>query len=177
MDKKPTNLHGKLIKASLDYEKSRGSNYWYDLIRFEQQRAERYLFYCGKAVFLTSFCPRGMLGEVLSIFNETTSLQDVTQDRWMCFAKGLSKILFCFHHLHVDSFNMTLFASLEKDEEFWVQARIIPRVSLPPLGTSDVNYFEKGHDEVITIISPEDLSGEINAFAEQKHNKITKDGR
>ena len=63
--------------------------------------------------------------------------------------------------MHFDSINMTLLASLRKEDNFFVQTRIMPRVSLPPFGISDVNYFEKGHDEVITIISPEDLAREI----------------
>ncbi|MBW2050575.1 MAG: hypothetical protein JRJ09_18930 [Deltaproteobacteria bacterium] len=33
-----------------------------------------------------------------------------------------------------------------------------------PLGISDVNYFENGHDEVISIISPEELADEIRSL-------------
>ena len=106
-----------------------------------------------------------MFGEVLTIFDEATCLKDVAEDGWRCFSEGLSKVLACFHHLHFDSLNMTLLASLERREEICVQARIIPRVNLPPLGVSDVNYFEKGHGEVINIISPEDLAEEIMALS------------
>jgi len=47
---------------------------------------------------------------------------------------------------------------------FCIQARIIPRVSIPPLGISDVNYFEKGHNEVITVVFPEELADEIRTL-------------
>ncbi len=56
---------------------------------------------------------------------------------------------------------MTLLTSITKEEDCWIQARIILRASFPPWGTSDVNYFEKGHDEMIVILSPEDLADEI----------------
>ena len=165
VNEEPTRLHRRLITASRDYQENHGSNYWSDLISFEKKKAERYLYCSGKVVFLTSFCPGGMFGEVLTIFDEATCLKDVAEDGWRCFSEGLSKVLACFHRLHFDSLNMTLLASLERREEICVQARIIPRVSLPPLGTSDVNYFEKGHGEVINIISPEDLAEEIKALS------------
>jgi len=59
---------------------------------------------------------------------------------------------------------MTLLANMEREEHFCVQARIIPRVSIPPLKISDVNYFEKGHNEVITVIFPEELAAKIKSL-------------
>jgi galactose-1-phosphate uridylyltransferase len=70
-------------------------------------------------------------------------------------------LLKCFHRMHLNNLNMTLLISLEANDSCWIQSRIMPRVTLPPLRTSDVNYFEKGHDEVIVIVSPEDLAEEI----------------
>jgi len=68
-----------------------------------------------------------------------------------------------------DSLNMTLLTNLRRDEGFWVQARILPRAGIPPLGTSDVNYFEKGHDEIIATISPEDFAEEIRKEDQSSH--------
>gem|GEM_PF-6014886 len=47
----------------------------------------------------------------------------------------------------------------------------MPKVSLPPQGTSDANYFEKGHDEVISVISPDDLAVEIKSCARNRFRK------
>ena len=63
--------------------------------------------------------------------------------------------------MNVNSFNMTLLINLNPCEEFPVQARITPRMSMPPWGTSDVNYFEKGHNEIIVVLPPEALAEEI----------------
>lgn len=82
-----------------------------------------------------------MLAEVLALFKEMTTLAEVRDEEWRRFSEGLSRILSCFHQLHFDSLNMTLLANMEREEDFCVQARIIPRVSIPPLGISDVNYI------------------------------------
>jgi hypothetical protein len=37
-------------------------------------------------------------------------------------------------------------------------------MSLPPWNTSDINYFEKLHGEVICVISPEEWSQEIKPY-------------
>ena len=157
----PTNFHNRLIEESADYKKTRESNYWYDLISLEQQNKSRYLFRCGNIDFLTSFSPGGMLGEVLAVFRKMTSIRDITDDVWKSFSIGLSRVLRCFNNMHLDNLNMTILMSLEQNNDFWIQARIIPRINLPPWGTSDINYFEKGHDEIIVILSPEDLAEEI----------------
>ena len=68
--------------------------------------------------------------------------------------------------------NTTLLAGLKEKDNFWVQARIMPRVSLPPLGTSDVNYFEKGHNEIISITSPEDFATEIRSLMKDQNMNL-----
>jgi galactose-1-phosphate uridylyltransferase len=161
VNESPTNFHYRLIKESADYKKTHESNYWYDLISFEQQNKSRYLFRCDNIDFLASFSPGGMFGEVLAVFRRMTSVRDITDDVWKSFSIGLSRVLRCFSNMHLDSLNMTILMGLEQNNDFWIQARIIPRINLPPWGTSDINYFEKGHDEIIVILSPEDLAKEI----------------
>ncbi len=59
---------------------------------------------------------------------------------------------------------MTLLANMEREEHFCIQARIIPRVSIPPLGISDVNYFDKGPNGVIAVVFPEGSADEIRTL-------------
>ncbi|MBW1788808.1 MAG: hypothetical protein JRK53_19675 [Deltaproteobacteria bacterium] len=88
----------------------------------------------------------------------------IKKQGWRAFCEGLSRLLACFRRMNCGSLNMTLFSNIGKEGHFWTQARIIPRMSVPPLGISDVNYFEKGQDEVITIISPEELADKIKSL-------------
>ena len=59
------------------------------------------------------------------------------------------------------SFNLSLYAPMITDKNFWVQGTIVPRFEINPLGTSDVNYFEKLHNEVICPVVPEELCREL----------------
>ena len=158
VDNKPTRFHERLLSQSLKYHMAEGRNYWADLISLEKEKKVRYAFQAGKVVFIAAYAPRGMLGEVIAIFERARTLDEVAQDGWRDFSQGLSKVLGCLHGMGIDSLNMALIANLDNAGHFWTQARIIARASVPPLGTSDVNYFEKLHGEIIAVISPEELA-------------------
>lgn len=160
-DPVPTNFHGRLIHAAAAYRTVRGSCYWEDLIAFEEKQGLRELFRIGDVVFLASFSPGGIFGEVLVLFRSKTAMKDVADSDWQDFISGLTRILRCFFRLNLDCLNMTLLLARHGDADTWVQARIMPRVQIPPWGTSDVNYFEKGHEEKVVVFAPESLAEEI----------------
>ncbi len=174
VDKQPTRFHQKLVAESLKYHMTREKNYWADLVSFEEKRKERYILRSENIVFLSTYCPRGMLGEVLALFEKVRTLDEVGEEGWKCFSEALCGVLSCLHRMHSDSLNMTLLANIDNSGHYWTQARIIPRMSIPPLGVSDVNYFEKGHDEVITVSSPEELASNIRALLERPAPENTK---
>jgi hypothetical protein len=62
------------------------------------------------------------------------------------------------------SFNLALYAPMINDPNLWVQGKIVPRFSINPLGTSDINYFEKLHNEIICPVVPEDLCRELKEY-------------
>jgi UDPglucose--hexose-1-phosphate uridylyltransferase len=150
-----------LMDESAAYRKEKNRDYWEDLISYEKAEKERYLFSDGNIEFLSAFSPRGMFGEVLALFPKMTCTRDVTAGDWESFSNGLSRVLRCLHRLNINSLNMTVLLNHDPVEDFCIQARITPRMSLPPWGTSDVNYFEKGHDEIIVVLSPEMLAEKI----------------
>lgn len=160
-DHAPSNFHARLIDAGAAYRRNRGGCYWKDLIQFEREQKQRDLFQVGEVAFFASFSPGGIFGEVLALFEDKISIGDVSGLDWQDFITGLTRILRCFFRLNLDCLNMTLLLSRRGDADTWVQARIMPRVQIPPWGTSDVNYFEKGHDEKIVVFSPESLAEEI----------------
>ena len=160
-DPNPTNFHGRLINAASAYRTVRGTCYWKELLAFEEKQGQRDLFRAGDVVFLASFSPAGIFGEVLVLFQNKTALGDITDSDWQDFIDGLTRILRCFFRLNLDCLNMTLLLSRHGDPDTWVQARIMPRVLIPPWGTSDVNYFEKGHEERVVVFAPESLAEEI----------------
>ena len=161
VNRHPTCFHKRLIDRSIAYQRSKGENYWADLIRFEKRNNDRYIFDYGGCDFVSAYSPGGMFGEVLSVFNGVTRFAEITDSLWESFSRGLSRTLRCFHRMNLDSLNMTILITLDEIEGFRLQSRTIPRRTITPHGTSDVNYFEKGHDEIIVTITPEDLAEEI----------------
>ncbi|MEW5909045.1 MAG: hypothetical protein AB1659_04510 [Thermodesulfobacteriota bacterium] len=159
----PTTFWHHLLNSTTEYRNRAGSSYWSDLILFEKRNKDRYLFSKGGIEFLTSFSPGGIFGEVLAVFSGISSLNETTDDAWRHFVSGLAILLKAFDRLHLDNLNMTLLTPMHPEPDFPIQARIMPRILIPPWKTSDVNYFEKGHDETVVIFSPEDLAAEIRS--------------
>jgi len=157
----PTRFMRTLYESALRYREKEGSTLWRDLVTFEKAEGERFIGTTGNIEWMTSFAPKGMAGEVIFIINEKSSIFSLNEDNFLELTVGLSRI---FHYLHANdfiSFNMVLYATLTEDDNLWIQGRIIPRFQLPPLGTSDLNYFEKFHEEIICPTIPEDLCKEI----------------
>jgi len=76
----------------------------------------------------------------------------------------MMRIFRFFRAKHIDSFNFSLFSGGKGEADTRVFGRLCPRAVMPPWNTSDVNYFEKLHDEVICVVSPEELNRELGNF-------------
>jgi hypothetical protein len=125
---------------------------------------ERYIGRCGDVHFVSAFSPRGILGEVVILFRERTGIEEVTGDVWDDFFMGLTRIFRYLQERKIFSFNLSLFFGGRGDASSWIYGKICPRMTLPPWNTSDINYFEKLHGEVICVLSPEELCAELKPF-------------
>ena len=137
VDSKPTRFHQKLVAETLKYSMTRDKNYWADSVSFEKKGRERYIFRSKNIVFLATYCPQRMCGEVLTLFEKVRTLDEVGEVGWKCFSKGLCSVLCSFHQMHFDSVNMTLLANIDNSGHFLTRARIIPRKSIPTRGVSE----------------------------------------
>jgi UDPglucose--hexose-1-phosphate uridylyltransferase len=164
---KPTNFMQRLLVNAQKYNEASGGNLWRNLIVLEREAKERFIASTGSISWLASFAPKGMAGEIDFIFHEKTSYFELTEANFEELQNGLSKI---FRYLHVNnfiSFNMSIYAPMINERNFWVQGKIVPRFTLNPLGTSDINYFEKLHDEIICPVVPEELCRELQPYFNQ----------
>lgn len=161
---KPTNYMQRLLTSAQNYAEASGGNLWRNLIVLEREAGERFIASTGSISWLVSFAPKGMAGEIDFIFKEKTSFFELTEANFDELVNGLSKL---FNYLHLNnfmSFNMSLYAPLLNDRHFWVQGKVLPRFEINPLGTSDINYFEKLHNEVICPVVPEELCRELQPY-------------
>jgi UDPglucose--hexose-1-phosphate uridylyltransferase len=164
----PTSYQGDLIQACRRYQKRRGKVYWEELIDTERNLGERYIGSFGDTVWLASYAPLGVT-DILSVFRKKTSLIDLPDRDLKDFAQGLHRVFDYFQEFNHTSFNLGLYAGDTQDNDsFRINARLVTRRLLPPVGASDVSYFEKIHRESLDYKNPERLCKEIRAFFEER---------
>jgi UDPglucose--hexose-1-phosphate uridylyltransferase len=150
----PTNYQREHARLCLEYRKATGTDYFGDLIGEEERRNERFIARTGDIAWLCSFAPLGIT-EFQGIFGGGRPVTEADESVINEFALGMATVLRYLASINFASFNMALF-SAPADGAFPTHARIVPRTLLPPVGASDVNYFEMLHHEVLTIIKPEE---------------------
>ena len=160
----PTSSHRKVLEGLKRYQTGKRSFFWEDYLTEEIKTGERYLGSQGNIYFFIAFSPRGILGEVFFLFSDRSTIRKLTPEDWKNFSQGLIKVFSFFRGKHIESFNLALFSGNGEGTRSWVYGRLCPRLLLPPWNTSDINYFEKLHDEVICLISPEEFYKELKSF-------------
>jgi UDPglucose--hexose-1-phosphate uridylyltransferase len=165
---RPTNFMQRLLTSAQNYmAESDGGNLWRNLLVMEKEAGERFIASTGVIAWLAAFSPKGMAGEIDFYFKEKTSFFDLTETNFEEMLQGLSRV---FLHLYVNnfmSFNLSLYATMTPEKNFWVQGKIVPRFEVNPLGTSDLNYFEKLHNEIICPVVPEQLCAELQGYFQE----------
>lgn len=157
----PTVSQRAVLEGLKRYEEERESNFWEDYLSEEMERGKRYLGSFGDVHFILAFSPHGVLGEIMILFARRETLKDLSFKDWGDFSEGLLRIFRYLKGIAIESFNLSIFSGNSGNIKSWIYGRFCPRVMLPPWGTSDINYFEKLHGEVICSISPEELCEEM----------------
>ncbi len=164
IEESPTSFHQRALEMIQRYQSETRSHFWQDYLSEEMKLGERYLGSRGDIHFLMAFSPSGVLGEIFILFSNRFRIEDVTPRDWEDFSHGLLDLFRFFKAKHIESFNFALFAGSDESVQSWIFGRLCPRMYLPPWNTSDINYFEKLHNEVICAISPEEWSQEIKPY-------------
>ena len=161
---RPTRFVQTLLASADHHERETGNCLWYELATCERAQGERFVAATGQAEWFASFAPQGMAGEIYFLFRQRHSLFALTEDDWEEMLMGLSYLFRYFEASNIASFNLAIYGTYRQEHRFCVQGRVVPRFCIPPLGTSDVNYFEKLHDEIICPIVPEQLCAELKGY-------------
>lgn len=164
----PPASHKAVLDGIIRYRNEGVPSYWESFLLEEIKRGERYIGHSGDVYFLTAFSPRGILGEILILFSNRWTIDEMKAEDWADFSRGLTKV-FQFLKDHVVSFNLSLFSGNSDGARSWVYGRLCPRMTFPAWLTSDINYFEKLHDEVMCSISPEELCKDVKLFFTGSH--------
>lgn len=163
---RPTAFAAIAYDSARCYQRRTGRNLWKDLVSHEQQERDRYLGRTGPVEWMSSFAPKGMAGEVCFYLPSRCSIFAVAKEDMAQLTVGLRAVFRYLEAAGIGSFNLALDGTFEEDAALCVRGRLIPRFTLPPLGISDVNYFEKMQNEIICITTPEEMAQEMRPFFE-----------
>jgi len=160
----PTHYQGEMIQRGREYHQQWGDVFWDELIVKERELAQRYIGAVGNTEWLASYAPLGF-GDIMAVFRERTSIVDLSDNDLRDLSQGLVKVFQYFQDFNHYSFNLGLYSGeYAGDDSFWVNARMVTRRLLPPVGASDVSYFEKLHGESIGYKKPEQLCEEMKEY-------------
>jgi UDPglucose--hexose-1-phosphate uridylyltransferase len=162
----PTRYMQRIATCSADFFRSSGTFFWDEYIKAEEQNVKRFVGRVERVTFLTSFAPPNMTGEVLAVFQGHQSINDDSEGYFESFSEGLRRVLLGLWELNFTSLNMAVYLYFEPQAGFFTIGRIAPRIVIPPLDTSDVNYYEKLHEETFCVLPPEDLAEKLRPFFE-----------
>jgi len=159
----PTSYQREFTEAARRYRGNTGTLFFDELIRREKETGERFINDGNGVTWLSSFAPKG-IAEFLAVFSSNRPLVSIEPDAVGAFCRGLTRILAYLGSRNFASFNLAVYSALSQDSPYPTHARVVPRTTLPPLGASDINYLELLHDEVLTIITPEDAAAGVREF-------------
>lgn len=160
----PSNYHREIIEGSRRYHEASSANFWADLIDVERRLGERYVAATGQVHWLAPFAPKGII-DVMAVFEKRASVLDLERDDWVSLAGGLVRVMRYLGSLNFHSLNMSLISGLRGEDTLWATAHVIPRFSIfEAVGTSDINYFEALHEEMMTRVRPEEVSQNLRPF-------------
>lgn len=160
----PLTHHKRLLEASQSYYIQNKTNYWADLVAEEKRLGERYLATIGDTVWLTSFVPRSWLLDVLVVFRKKESALTLSQADIESFCHGLKKVFAYMNDQNFSSFNLCLYSGILGENYFWTQARLIHRLSIPPLDTSDCGSLKLLVDVTTGMRYPERVCQELKSY-------------
>lgn len=155
----PGNAMEMELAASLRYARSEGRPYWADLIDEEERRGERFIARGRHTAWLASFVSESLLGDALVIFPGRRTMLDVSDAEMDEFCVGLTQVLRKWEADGIYSFNLGWYSGSAERDDFWLHARISPRVYMAPkLWGVDTSSLQHLYDEHFMVRTPEDAA-------------------
>jgi UDPglucose--hexose-1-phosphate uridylyltransferase len=158
----PTNYYNSIEPVLSAYPGSKGSLFWQALVEKEKKEAQRFIAESKNMSWVVAFAPLGMF-DVIGVIKNCTRASDLRGDVLSEMLAGILRVLAYIDSLNMHSLNMSLYFRLNSDI-FTPHVRICPRVSIPPFGTSQINYMRMLHNEPMTTVRPESVCEDIKSI-------------
>jgi galactose-1-phosphate uridylyltransferase len=159
------NLLREELRSAETYTEKYGSNYWDDLVDYEIKEGKRYLGSIGRTVWLTTYAPLGVAGDVMGVVRGVRSTLALSDEDLFHLALGLSKIMAAYDEMGIYSFNVNFFTGRVDDDFARFHILFSPRTYFnPALGTPDVAALRNLFNESVCMTFPEEINTKLKTY-------------
>jgi galactose-1-phosphate uridylyltransferase len=161
--KQPTHFQKGLLAKAKAFQRREGVDIASAYVDAERQAKKRWLGRLGPAGWCVTYAPRAIY-DLMALVPGNKGLMDLKPPQVLKLASGVARVLKYFDAKGVDSYNMALHTGLKPGSGLPLMLRLVSRLTLPPFGMDEINYFEKLHDEMLTFVPPEDVATELREY-------------
>lgn len=148
-----TNYQNTLRRKLKSFQEHHGDDY-FNVLYTAEKNGERWIGERGRVAWIHTFAPKSH-HDYVAIFRDSPSITNISEKEWQHFSEGLQAIFTTLNDAGLASFNMIL---TDSNGTSPVHARIIPRLTLGQIGTSDINFFQALHGEPLCYKTPENVA-------------------
>lgn len=159
----PTQYQQTVSHYGEQFYNQNGMNYYTALLAEERRLQERWIGQQGLIGWTHSFAPKSHC-DFLGVFEHTPSFAELNDDSWNSLAESLVRLFQYFEQVGLASFNMALVIPIRPSSNNWTHVRIVPRITIGALGTSDFSVFNFLHGESLSMKVPERIAKEAAKF-------------
>lgn len=152
-----TSMHG------LEFQEKHSCNYYTALLEEERRLQQRWIGQVGSLGWMHAFAPKSHC-DFIGIYEDAPSFADLNSQSWKALAESMISFFRYFAKVGLASFNLALFIPLEQTPGSWTHIRLIPRIAIGALGTSDMNVFNYVHGEYLSLKRPESVAEDARSF-------------
>jgi len=158
----PTNYQLIALASSEQFHSETGSNYYNSLIEIERKIDERFIATVGSIDWVHAFAPKSHT-DFIGVL-DASSLNELDDSNWQDLAESLTHFFNYFKSIGIASFNLAVFIPISKGSSERVHVRIVPRLTIGGLQTSDMNVFNFLHGEPLSLKVPEEITKEVAVY-------------
>lgn len=161
-----TNTQALISEKAKAYEEEHGQEYFTSLYELEKELGERWIGELGNVAWMHAYAPKSH-NDFVAIFTKSRSIFDITEQDWVNFAASIKAIFATLSEQGFASFNLLLNASIDRESKQPVHIRLIPRITMGVLNTSDINSFQALHQEPLSLKVPEEVADKARKHFEK----------
>lgn len=159
----PTHYQQTASNCGKQFYEQNGLHYYPALLAEERRLQERWIGQRGMIGWAHAFAPKSHCDSI-GVFEDIPSFAELHAQCWNDLAESLVCFFRYFNEIGLASFNLALMIPVRPSPDQWTHVRLVPRITIGALGTSDISVFNFLHGESLSLKVPEQMARDAAAF-------------